>query len=111
MAYDDAIAARIRWLLAERADIAERKMMGSLCFLARGTMCCAVSGKGGLLIRVPAASRAELLVRPHVQAMEIGQRTMQGFVRVAPDGYATDEALRDWIMRGIDAALAVPPKR
>jgi len=111
MAYDEPTAARIRWMLAERVDVAELKMMGGLCFMAKGAMACVVSGKGGLLVRVPAASRDQALADPNVRPMEMGQRTMQGFVRVAPDGYRTDEALQHWVQLGIDAARALPPKR
>jgi hypothetical protein len=35
---------------------------------------------------------------------------MRGFVRVAPDGYRTDAALRKWVERGVNAAAARPPK-
>jgi hypothetical protein len=28
---------------------------------------------------------------------------MKGFLRVAPEGYRTDAALRTWVMRGIGA--------
>ena len=56
MAYDEATAERVRKLLSGRRDVAEKKMMGGLCFMVKGAMCCSVSGQGGLLVRVgPAA--------------------------------------------------------
>ena len=33
-------------------DVVERKMMGGLVFMVGGNMCLAVSGRGGLLVRV-----------------------------------------------------------
>jgi hypothetical protein len=49
MAYD---AERIRTLLSGRSDAHEQKLFGGLCFMLRGNMCCAASGRGGLLVRV-----------------------------------------------------------
>jgi hypothetical protein len=33
-----------------------------------------------------------------------------GFVRVMPDGYRTDAALRKWIQRGLDFVATLPAK-
>jgi len=110
MAYDEKTAERIRKVLSSRADVVEKKMMGGLCFLVTGGMCCSVSGKGGLLVRINPEAQAAILREPHVRPMEMGARTMKGFVRVAPEGYRTDAALRTWVMRGV-AALASRPVR
>ena len=63
MAYDEKTAARVRKALAGRRDVVEKKLMGGLCFMVKGGMCCSVSGKGGLLVRVdieaPAGSTRE----------------------------------------------------
>ena len=45
MVYDLVTAERVRHLLADRHDVNERKMMGGLCFMVKGGMCCAVSGR------------------------------------------------------------------
>lgn len=97
-------------MLAGREDFVEKKLMGGLAFMLAGGMCCSVSGKGGLLVRVDAGIRQELLQEPHVQPMEMGGRTMSGFLRVAPEGYKTDAALRKWLQRGIDGLAAKPAK-
>ena len=49
MAYDETTAERVRHLLVERPDLHERKMMGGLAFMVKSGMCCAVSGRGGML--------------------------------------------------------------
>jgi TfoX N-terminal domain len=103
MAYEETTAERIRKVLSKRADVVEKKMMGGLCFLVTGGMCCSVSGKGGLLVRIDPEAQTTILREPHVRPMEMGARTMKGFVRVAPAGYRTDAALRTWVMRGIGA--------
>jgi len=106
MAFDEETAERVRKLLTERRDVVEKKLMGGLCFMVKGGMCCSVSGKGGLLVRVGAPAHERMLCEPHVSPMEMGGRVMTGFVRVAPEGYRTDAALRKWIERGLDGVAA-----
>ena len=110
MAYDENTAARVRTALAGRRDVVEKKLMGGLCFMTNGGMCCSVSGRGGLLVRVDIEAMDRVLLEPHVKPMKMGGRVMRGFVRVAPDGYRTDAALRKWVERGVNAADARPAK-
>jgi TfoX/Sxy family transcriptional regulator of competence genes len=108
MAYDEQTAKRVRKLLSGRRDIAEKKLMGGLCFMVDGHMCCSVSGKGGLLIRVGAQAQAPMLAEPHALPMQMGGRTMKGFIRVGPEGYRTEAGLRKWIERGLDFTATLP---
>jgi hypothetical protein len=110
MPYDETTAARVRKALAGQHDVVEKKLMGGLCFMTKGGMCCSVSGKGGLLVRVDIEAMDRVLLEPHVKPMEMGGRVMRGFVRVAPEGYRTEVALRKWIDRGVIAAAARPAK-
>jgi TfoX/Sxy family transcriptional regulator of competence genes len=110
MSYDEMTAGRVRKILSGRHDVVEQKMMGGLCFMVSGNMCCTVSGRGGMLIRIDKAAQARMLAEPHVRPMEMGARTMQGFVRLGPEGYRTDAALRKWVGRGLDAVAALPAK-
>jgi hypothetical protein len=108
MAYDEDTAGRVRKMLSRRPDVTEQKMMGGLCFMVEGRMCCSVSGRGGLLVRVGAEAQQSMLGEPHVLPMAMGRRMMKGFVRVAPEGYATEAALKTWIKRGIDFVATMP---
>lgn len=108
MAYDEETAARVRKLLAGQRYVAEKKMMGGLCFMVDNTMCCTVSGRGGMLIRVGPEAHARMLEQPHTTPMEMRGRIMTGFVRVAPEGYRTDADLKKWVNRGLDFVAAVP---
>jgi TfoX/Sxy family transcriptional regulator of competence genes len=110
MAYDAATVERVRKVLAGRSAVVEKKLMGGLCFMVNGSLCCSVSGQGGLLVRIEPAAQASLLRFPHVTAMQMGKRTMRGFVRVAPQGYRTDRALAKWVLRGL-AAISTRPQR
>ena len=71
--------------------------------MADGAMFCSVSGRGGLLVRVGAEAQERVL---RVQPVGMGKRMMTGFVRVAPEGYRTDAALKKWS----SAAYPLPPR-
>lgn len=105
MVYDLQTAERIRHLLADRVDVYERKMMGGLVFMVKGGMCCVVSGRGGLLVRVEAEDQPKLVARAHVKPMIMGGRKVKAYVRVMPEGYRRHTSLRKWIERGV-AAIA-----
>jgi TfoX/Sxy family transcriptional regulator of competence genes len=107
MAYDEKTAERVRKLLSVRTDVVEKKMMGGLCFMVKGRMCCSVSGRGGLLIRVGPDAQS-MLGEPHVQPMEMRGHTMAGFLRVAPEGYRTEAELKKWVKRGVDFVATMP---
>ena len=52
MAYDEALADRIRALLEGAPLLTEKKMFGGLGFMLGGNMAVAASGQGGILVRV-----------------------------------------------------------
>lgn len=111
MAYDEKTAERVRKILAGRRDVAETKLMGGLAFIAGGNMACSVSGRGGMLIRVGPEAIDQVLKEPHAQAATMGGKMMSGFVRVEPEGYRTDAALKKWVRRGLDFAATLPKKK
>lgn len=108
MAYDEETAERVRKLLSGEKDVIAKKMMGGLCFMVNGSMCCVVSGKGGLLVRVGPDAFERTLAEPHVEPMEMRGRVMTGFVRVAPEGYRTAAALKKWVERGVSFVTTMP---
>ena len=109
MTYDLLLAERIRHLLADRHDVAEKKMMGGLAFMVKGGMCCAASGRGGLLLRVgPEAPK--LVKEPHVKPMRMAGRIVKNFIRVMPEAYRTTAQLRKWIERGVAFTTSLPAK-
>lgn len=109
MAYDLDLANRIRELLAAQ-PFDEMRMFGGLAFLIDGNMAVAVSGQGGLMVRVPAADTPKLLERDHVSPMVMSGRETRGWVRVASDGVKTKRQLHGWVTRGVDYAQSLPPK-
>lgn len=110
MAYDARLAERVRRVLARRHDPVERRMMGAICFMVGGRMCCGVAGSA-LMVRVGREAYERALAAPHVRPMNIAGRRPSGFVLVDQAGYRTDAALAAWIQRGIDLALALPASK
>ena len=110
MPYDEELANRIRELLADEDAITERKMFGGLAFLLHGNMSVAASHDRGLLVRVDPEDTGELLARPHASLMEMGGRTMDGWIRVAAEGVGTKRELAAWVERGVGYAKTLPPK-
>jgi TfoX/Sxy family transcriptional regulator of competence genes len=110
MAYDEKAAERVRKLLTGRGDVHEQPLMGGLCFMVRGHMCVAVSGRGGLMARVgPEAGRA-MQNEPHASPMEMRGRVLPGYIRVAPAGYETAAGLKKWVTRATDFVATLPKK-
>ena len=109
MNYDAGMAERVRGVLSGRADVAEKKMVGGLSFVAGGHMCCGVTGTA-LMVRVGAADREAALAQPHVRPMRLGGRVLSGFVCVDPEAVAADTELARWVQRGLDFVAGLPPR-
>ncbi len=109
MAYNEALAGRVRKLLARRPARAEQRMFGGIAFMLRGHMCCGVL-KDDLVIRVGPARYQKALSQPHARPMNFTGRPISGFVFVGPGGYRTDAALRKWITQAVEFVSSLPPK-
>jgi TfoX/Sxy family transcriptional regulator of competence genes len=110
MAYDEALAARIREALAGREGITEKKMFGGLGFLHHGNMCVGVASRGGLIVRLGEAGDAHL-GEPYVARFSAGGgRTMNGWLLVEDGGIATTEDLETWVDRAVGYTGSLPPK-
>lgn len=110
MAYDEALAARVRNALSDAGELREQKMMGALCFMIGDHMCCGVTGNA-LMVRVGRDGYDTALAEEHVRPMEMtGGRRPRGFVLVDPPGIDTSEALDRWIGRGRSFVSTLPAK-
>lgn len=110
MAYDEDLANRIRELVAAERGVDEKRMFGGLAFLINGNMSVAVSGQGGLMVRVPPDDTAKLLERAHVAPMIMAGRETRGWLRVSLEGVKTKRQLQGWVKRGVDYAKSLAPK-
>jgi TfoX/Sxy family transcriptional regulator of competence genes len=111
VAYDEQLAERLRELLDGEEGLTEKKMFGGLAFLINGNMSVSVSGQGGLLLRVDPDETDALLTEPHAQPFEMRGRSMQGWLRVEPEGLQTKHELERWVARGVSYARSLPSKR
>jgi TfoX/Sxy family transcriptional regulator of competence genes len=110
MAYDEQLADRIRDLVLDRPDIAERKMFGGIAWMAGGNMAVCVM-REDLLVRVDPEEMDAVLAEPHTGTFGMaGRRPMRGFVRVDGEAIAEDADLGRWVDRGIAWAASLPPK-
>ena len=110
MAYEEALAERIRALVAGVDGVTEKRMFGGLAFLVGGNMAIAASGEGGILVRVDPTESARLVEGTAAEVAVMRGRPMAGWLRVASADLG-GEALAGWAERGIAFAASLPPKR
>ena len=110
MAYDEALAGRIRDLFGDEPNLTERKMFGGLAFLIGGNMAVAASGQGGVLVRVDPDESDALVATTPAEPMEMRGRSMRGWLRVAPEDVQSDAGLGEWVARGTAYAASLPAK-
>jgi hypothetical protein len=110
MAYDEALAERIRRYLGADPDITEKRMFGGLAFLLRGNMAVSASGAGGLMVRVGPEATDAALSRPGARLVDMTGRPMRGWIVVDPSALTDDRVLGAWIDEGYAYAAGLPPK-
>lgn len=115
MAYDRVLADRIRELLAENRDVTpqnvtEQTMFGGLAFMLDGHMAVAASGHGGLMVRVDPDQSDRLMAGGAATIVEMGARTMPGWLLVPSDGLRTKRQLARWVRLGVERARSLPPR-
>ena len=108
MAYDEALAGRIRELIGREAT--EKKMFGGLAFLIGGNMAIAASGQGGILVRVDPDESDALVASTPAEVAVMRGRPMAGWLRVDTNDVA-GEQLAEWVERGTAYARSLPAKR
>ena len=109
MAFDEALAARIRKRLGKRPGLTEKEIFGGLAFLLHGNMCCGVRGPD-LLLRIDPQDTDRVLKQRHTRLFSISGRSMKGWILVQPPGLARADALAKWVRMGVTYAGSLPPK-
>jgi TfoX/Sxy family transcriptional regulator of competence genes len=108
VAYDEALANRVRVAVADRAQFDEKKMFGGLAFMVNTHMACGLVGDD-LMVRVGAANHDDALARG-ADEMDFTGRPMRGMVMVRAENLGSDDVLDEWVDRGVAFAQAEPPK-
>jgi TfoX/Sxy family transcriptional regulator of competence genes len=108
MAFDPALAERIRDRLAGTPGVTEKKMFGGLAFLTHGNMTVGVHGDE-LIARIDPASTDAAMARPGVRPFDMTGRPMRGWILVAGE-HLDDNALQEWITECSAFVATLPPK-
>ena len=110
MAFDEALAKRIRHLLALRKHVEKKRMFSGIGFLLNGNLLVGVR-KDSLLVRLGPEQSDEALKQAHVSEFEIkGRGTMKGWVVVSLEGVQNDDQLKGWIERAVKFVGKLPAK-
>src|SRR6267143_4526959 len=109
MAFDEALAERIRQRLARRKNVEEKTMFGGIGFLLNGNLLVGV-WKDSLCVRLGPEEGEDALLEPHVREFDITGRPMKGWVLVEPEGVEGDDQLSGWIERAVKFVGKLPRK-
>jgi TfoX/Sxy family transcriptional regulator of competence genes len=111
MAYDQALADRVRSVIGRtHQNVEEKRMFGGLCFMVNDKMCVGVE-KERLMVRLDPALTDEVMRRPGVKPMDFTGRVMKGFVFVDAATLAEDEELEYWLNLALDYNKIAKPSR
>ncbi|WP_458781267.1 TfoX/Sxy family protein [Arthrobacter sp. D3-16] len=103
----DALAQRLRDLLASYQNVREVRMFGGLSFMVDDRMAVAAGRDGDLLVRTDPASYDDLLKRGGEPAYMGKDRPMgPGWLRVQHERVQDDADLEYWLKVGIDSRNA-----
>lgn len=120
MAFDEFLADRIKIIFKEKkVSYDARKMMGGLCFMVDGKMCCGIhydkkKEMDLLMARIGENASKELIERKGALPMDFTGRPMKGYLFISPEGFDLEEDLEFWIQKCIDHnpdAKASPSKK
>lgn len=99
----DALAERLRALLADEPSLAEKAMFGSRAFMVREKLVACAFKHGHLLVRVDADREDELLARPGADRAVMAGRDMgAGWLLVDAEAIVDEEALTSWLDIALD---------
>jgi hypothetical protein len=110
VAYNQALAERVREYLDGAPGVSEKGMFGGRAFLLDRRMAVCVSSQGGLMVRVDPAETDELVRRPGADRMIMRGRELDGWLLVQVDPATPDDDLHAWVERGLAFARTLPPK-
>jgi TfoX/Sxy family transcriptional regulator of competence genes len=105
--YNEALARRVRIVLAAQPEVEEKRMFGGLSFMVGGQMCCGVL-KDDLVVRVGSEQFDEVLAQPDVRPFDFTGRPSTGMVYVASTGLSSEQVLRVWVQHGLNYVKAHP---
>lgn len=110
MAFDEALAQRVRDVLYPLAAAQEKKMFGGLALMVGGNMTVGVI-QDDLIVRVGLENYQAALDKPGADLFRpTGRKPAIGWITVAPDGHQTEENLKYWIELALEFVKTLPAK-
>ena len=109
MAYDEALAHRLRDLLAKEKGVSAKEMFGGIAFLIDGKMFVGVV-KDELMARVGKERHAELIKRLGARTMDFTGRPMIGYIFVTSKGFKAAKDLKFWVQTSLEFTKTVKKK-
>lgn len=109
MAYDEALAQRVRDLVRDKQAVTELKMFGGVAFMLRGHMFVGISDRS-LMARVGPLNYERVLARSGVHEMDFTGRPMRGYVFVDAEALESDADLKEWVELCADFVATLPAK-
>jgi TfoX/Sxy family transcriptional regulator of competence genes len=109
VAYDEALADRVREVISTRAEGSEREMFGGIVFMVAGNMACGVIDED-LIVRLGEEEAEKALEEDGVRPFDFTGRPMKTTVYVSPERTADDTGLAEWVDAGADYAATLPAK-
>lgn len=106
----EELAERIRRLLPPEESVHEKKMFGAIAFMFQGNMLVCPTKEGSMMVRVGKQGMADALAIPGASIMEMGGRSMNGFVVVSGDALEDEIVLGQWIDRARAFVRTLPAK-
>jgi hypothetical protein len=100
MAYDEALADRVRRSLGSRSRVEEKPMFDGRAFLLSGRMVCAVINHN-LMVRVGPERYLAALREANTGAVGVKGSPLAGYVFVGPAGCRNDERVAAWVERAV----------
>jgi TfoX/Sxy family transcriptional regulator of competence genes len=109
MAYDEALAGRVRDLMSTRAEVTELKMFGGVGFTVSGNMAVGVIDDD-LIVRLDPSDADKAMGESGVREFDFTGRPMKGWIFVSAERTDDDAGLAEWVEAGAAFAASLPPK-
>jgi len=109
MAFNEALAQRVRNVLHPLTPSEEKKMFGGISFLVSGNMTVGVI-RDDLIVRAGLENYENALDKPGADLFKPTGKPIAGWITVSPDGQQTDEDLRHWIELALGFVKTLPAK-
>ena len=99
--YSETLANRVRQILAELPNLAEKEMMGGLTFMYNDKMCVGII-KDELMCRIDPTLHETAIGKVGCRTMDFTKRPMIGYVLVNESGMKTQRDFEYWIHLALD---------